>query len=346
MTAAVGVVINPTAGKGRGRHAGIRVMDSLSRHGHDVVDLSGPDYAAALANARAAVAAGGLGLLVVVGGDGMVHLGVNATAGTGLPLGIVAVGTGNDFARAVGLPAGPTPAIDALLDAMTRPPVTLDAALATAGAESRWFGGVLSAGIDAAVNARANAVAWPRGRARYAVAVLTEIARYRPYGYRLRIEGVAGAEPDELAGIGVERDGDAIVWQSPGALVAVGNGTFVGGGIRIAPDARLDDGLLDVVLAGPFTRRGAVRIFPGTYAGRHIQHRGVAVVRARAVLLDRTDQGAAPPPAFADGELIGRLPIRVELRPGALRVLAGIAVPRGPNGRRGNGRSNAPRPVG
>lgn len=331
----IGVVVNPTAGKGRGRAAGQRTIAALSAAGHDVVDLTAPNHPLALESARAATRGedptGTIDALVVVGGDGMVHLGVNAVADTGMPLGIVAVGTGNDFAHAVGLPTTKaTHAIDGLLDALGSPPVTVDAAHVTGDHlhEPHWFAGVLSAGLDAAVNAHANAIAWPRGRSRYARSAFTEITRFRPYGYRITLTGTdESASADTVAGVPLQRAGEDVVWESPGTLVAVANGGRIGGGIRIAPDARLDDGLLDVVVAGPFSRWGAARIFPGTYRGSHVGHPRVGVMRARVVTVEPAGVGAVPPAAFADGEHVGVLPVRVEVRPGVLRVLApGSAV--------------------
>ena len=99
----LGIVINPTAGRGRGRSRGHEVIDVLSRRGHSLVNLSGPNVDQATENARQGVVEG-LDALIVVGGDGTVHLGANVVAGTSLPLGIVAAGSGNDLARGLGLP--------------------------------------------------------------------------------------------------------------------------------------------------------------------------------------------------------------------------------------------------
>lgn len=105
MTARVGLVVNPTAGKGRGSAAGREAHARLSALGLAVEDLSGPSLVQATDRARAG-ALRGLDALVVVGGDGMVHLGANVVAGTDVPLGIVAAGTGNDIARTLELPRG------------------------------------------------------------------------------------------------------------------------------------------------------------------------------------------------------------------------------------------------
>jgi diacylglycerol kinase (ATP) len=332
----IGLVVNPTAGRGRGRAAGARTADALRAAGHDVHDLSAPSLPLAQESADAAVRDGRVTALVVVGGDGMVHLGVNAVAGTPVPLGVVAVGTGNDFAHALHLPTrAVTPCVEALLDAVAharaRP---VDAAHVTGPhlPAARWYAGVLSAGVDAAVNAHANAATWPRGRARYARSALREISRYRPYGYRVTLDGATGDLPPTVAGVALRHedgpDGPRTVWQSPGALVAVANGPRIGGGIRIAPGAALDDGLLDVVLAGPLTRWHAAATFPGMYAGRHLHRPGVGALRARAVTIEATDAGTNPPHAFADGEHLGALPLRTEVVPGALTVLHPAGSPR------------------
>lgn len=161
---------------------------------------------------------------------------------------------------------------------------------------------MLSCGIDAAVNARANGYRWPKGSARYVRALAGELGRFRPFGYRVTYDGQ--------------------VWESAGTVVAVANTRWFGGGVKIAPDAAIDDGLLDVVVAGPFTKPGVVTIFPGLYQGKHVHDPRVQVLRARQVLVEAVPAlGAVPPPAFADGERIGPLPLQLAVVPGALSVL-------------------------
>lgn len=300
----VGLVINPTAGKGRGTQAGRQVHELLRARGHKVEDLSASTLAQATDRARAA-AVQGLDALVVVGGDGMVHLGVNVVAGTGLPLGIVAAGTGNDIARTLALPRGDARAsVAAIEHGFLDGPRRVDAVRVGSPehAAHEWYLGVLSCGFDAAINARANEMTWPKGSGRYVRALAAELGRFRPYGYRVTLDGT--------------------VWESAGTLVAVANVPWIGGGIKIAPDAVIDDGLLDVVVAGPFTKPGVVKIFPGLYQGKHVGHPSVDVLRSRSVLIEPlTDLGPVPPVAFADGERVGPLPLRVTVDPGALSVL-------------------------
>ncbi|MBD8058808.1 diacylglycerol kinase family lipid kinase [Cellulomonas sp. JH27-2] len=300
----IGLVVNPTAGKGRGARTGTDVHRRLEQRGHLVDDLSGPTLEQATDRARTAALAG-LDALVVVGGDGMVHLGVNVVAGTELPLGIVAAGTGNDIARTLALPRDDVAAaVDAVEAGLRDGPRAVDAVrVGTPGTNAyEWFLGALSCGIDAAVNARANEMTWPRGSARYVRALVAELGSFRPFGYRITLD-----------------DG---TWESAGTLVAAANVPWIGGGLKIAPDAVVDDGLLDIVLAGPFTKPGVVKIFPSIYPGKHVGHPAVQVRRSRSILIEPAPELGPPPPvAFADGERIGPLPLLAQVVPGALRVL-------------------------
>ncbi|NUU17700.1 diacylglycerol kinase family lipid kinase [Cellulomonas humilata] len=300
----LGLVVNPTAGRGRGTQAGRRAHELLRARGHKVEDLSASTLARATDRARAA-AVQGLDALVVVGGDGMVHLGTNVVAGTGLPLGIVAAGTGNDVARSLDLPRGDVEAsVEAIEHGLLDGPRRVDAVRvgSPVHAAHEWYLGVLSCGFDAAINARANEMTWPKGAARYVRALGAELGRFRPYGYRVTL--------------------DDRVWESAGTLVAIANTPWFGGGFKIAPDAAVDDGLLDVVVAGPFTRTGVLKIFPGIPQGKHVTHPAVDVFRSRSVLIEPlAELGPTPPVAFADGERIGPLPLRVTVDPGALSIL-------------------------
>ena len=117
----VGLLVNPTAGKGRGAALGERARRRLVGAGHGVLDLSGPDLETARAMATSAMAAGAIDVLAVVGGDGLAHLGVNLCAATDVPLLIVAAGSGNDNARSLGLPVrDPEAAVDLLADGWIR----------------------------------------------------------------------------------------------------------------------------------------------------------------------------------------------------------------------------------
>jgi diacylglycerol kinase (ATP) len=301
----LGVVSNPTAGGGHAAHAGRRVVRALTAQGFEVRDLSADNLPSATAHVKQGVVSG-LDALIVVGGDGMVHLGTEMVAGTSLPLGIVATGTGNDVARTLGLPVRDVDkGVAAVTEAIAAGPRVIDAVHVT-DAQHRmgdWYLGVLTAGLDAAVNQRTNRLKHPSGSARYVRALVHELAHFHPYGYRVTVDG-------EL-------------WESAGTLVSVANGRGIGGGMLIAPDARFDDGLLDVVTAGPLSRRAIVKVFPKIYSGRHLDHPLINVVRGRVVTIEPAPAlGGAPPDALADGEPVGPLPLRCEVVPGAVHVLA------------------------
>lgn len=305
MSAKVGVIANPTAGHGRAAKVIGEVQRLLRAAGLGVVDMSGAGYQQALERSRAGLVAG-LDAAVVVGGDGMVHLGANVLAGTQVPLGIVAVGSGNDGASALGLPvhdvegsvrviveelrAGRATDIDAV--AVSRPgqPVL------------RWYVSALCTGLDAAVADHASRLSWPRGGGRYVRSVVTELLTYAPYGYRITADGQA--------------------WEQSGALVTVANTAMIGGGMKIAPQARPDDGLLDLVVANGIGRATLVRVFPKLYSGGHVDHPAVTIRRARNVLIEPAPgHGANPPVAIADGERVAPLPLQCDVHPAALSVL-------------------------
>ena len=297
MTGPVGLAVNPTSGKGRGAAHADAAARVLATGGLDVVRLQGADAADLASRVRAARP--DLGALVVVGGDGMVHLGVNAVAGTGTPLGVVAAGTGNDVARGLGLPvhdpgAAARVVLAALATGATR---SIDAARTSAGHDVRWFAGVLGVGFDAIVNERANAMRWPKGRRRYDLAIARELPVFRPRPYTLRLDDA----PLETAAM----------------LVAIANGPSYGGGMMVCPDALFDDGLLDVLVVEPVSRVEFLRIFPKVFNGTHVAHPKVTIHRAA-----RVEVASPGIVGYGDGERMQPLPVTVEAVPAALRLLA------------------------
>jgi diacylglycerol kinase (ATP) len=292
----VALLVNPTSGLGRGAKLGAAVRQQLESAGVKVDDVSGVDAAAARDNARQAVE-GGVQALVVVGGDGMVHLGANVVAGTEVPLGIVAAGTGNDIARALALPIHDAAAAAAVVRRGTAR--VIDAARHVpdnGSAGAGWFVGVLGAGFDAKVNERANAWRWPKGKMRYNLAIVRELPVFKPLPYVL------------------ELDGEHI--EANAMLVAVGNGPSYGGGMQVCPDAELDDGLLDVMIVDKISIPEFLKVFPKVYSGAHKDHPAVTIRRARTVRLQTP--GIV---SYADGERYAALPMTCEIVPGALRVL-------------------------
>ena len=294
MTCDITLFVNPRAGRGRGARETQPAARTLREAGFAVRTVLGEDAAEALRRARAAVDEG-TGALVAVGGDGLVSLALQAVAGTGTPLGVVAVGTGNDFARATGLPVRAPVAAATRIARALKGDGGLPLDLGQVG--DTYFGTVLASGFDSRVNDRANRMRVPRGRLTYDLALLAELAALRPIPYRIRLD-------------------DGPVREVEATLVAVGNGSSYGGGMRICADARLDDGLLDVTVVGACGRGELLRVFPRVYRGAHLTHSKVSVHRAARVTLE-----AAGVTGYADGEPLGPLPLTARSVPGAVRLL-------------------------
>jgi diacylglycerol kinase (ATP) len=294
VTKRIGFIVNPTSDKGRGAAIGAEVAVLLRAQGQQVVDLSGDSAAVARGRAAAAIASG-LDVLALAGGDGTVNLGVNLCAGTTTALAIVAAGTGNDIARALGLPVRDAPAAARVISGGTVR--TVDAGRHTdAHGVSHWFAGVLGAGFDSLVNERANTWGWPRGRMRYNLAIARELPVFRPIPYAIEVDGVSQ--------------------RTQAMLVAVANGPSYGGGMMVCPDASMQDGLFDVLVVHEISTLEFLKIFPKVFSGRHVGHPAVQILRGRDVRLE-----APGIVSYADGERFAALPMSAQSVPGALRVL-------------------------
>ena len=270
------------------------VADRLRLAGHEVLDLTDETYAAARDRALGAIAQG-IDVLAVVGGDGMVHLGVELAAETKTPLAVIAAGTGNDVARGLGLPVhDPIAAADLVT---TGVPHLIDAVRhVDAHGDRLWYAGVLGAGFDSLVNERANTWAWPKGQMRYNLAILRELPLFHAIPYAVTVDGVRH--------------------ETKAMLVVVANGQSYGGGMKVAPDARFDDGLVDVVVLHEISTLEFLRVFPQVFKGAHVTHPAVEIIRGRVVTLEA--EGIV---AYADGERFAPLPLTLEVVPGALTVL-------------------------
>lgn len=289
------VLTNPAAGVGQADRSARRAVNRLRELGLDVLDVAGNDAQDAVRIARAAVDKAP-DALVVVGGDGMIHLAVQVLAGSGVPLGVIPAGTGNDHARAFGLPRDDPEAAADVIAAGSVQPVDVGQVTRADGSIT-YFGSVMAAGFDSLVNDRANRMTWPRGRMRYNLAILAELANLRPLPFRFELAG----------GEVVEREL---------TLAAIGNTSSYGGGMRICPDADPTDGLLDVTLVGAMPRRKLLRFFPTVFSGKHVQHDEVQTLRVASLRVESPGINA-----YADGDFIAALPVDVSLLPGGLHIL-------------------------
>ncbi len=293
----LGVIINPSSGRGKGEARGQIVLDTLKARGQEFLNLSGKTMDEANANARHAINDGEIDGLIVVGGDGIAHLGVNVACDTGISLGIIAAGTGNDLARSIGMPEGDVVAgTHAVLDKLDSPR-KVDAIKAQSSTDNFWFFGTASAGFDALCNQRANQMSWPKGQRRYDIAMVLELAKFKPIHYEATIDGE-------------HRSFDAM-------LCAVANGPAFGGGMNIAPDAKVDDGYLDLFIVHAMSRLELLKVFPKVYTGGHVTHPAVEFVRAKSVKLSSGNM-----PVYSDGEARGHSPLTATVVPGALSVFA------------------------
>jgi len=297
------VLVNPSSGKGRAAKAAPIVVQRFQQRGFEVVTLIGSDFYDALARLQHALESGPTAAVVSVGGDGTVHLCLQAVAGTDVPLGIIGAGTGNDNASMHGSDPDPDRAATQLAEALVRGRIrTIDAGHAvTADGISRWFLGVLSSGFDSMVNERANRMSFPTGQSRYVAAILAELRVFKAVPYVMVLdEGTPNALREEKRGM----------------LVAVGNGWQYGGGMKVCPGAKYDDGLLSVTFLDELPTPTFLRVFPRVFKGTHVERPEVHEHTAASVRLDAPGQIA-----YADGERIGPLPVEVTVVPGAVRVL-------------------------
>jgi diacylglycerol kinase (ATP) len=287
------MVVHPASGLGRaGRIAGT-VADRLRTVVDDLVTV---EASTVEESHRLMKAAGDLDLLVVVGGDGSAHQGVQFCAESNTTLAVIPAGTGNDIARTLaGSPQDPLVATEALVRAIKDDQrTTIDLGRVTDGP---WFAGVLCAGFDSAVNERANRMRWPSGPRRYDLAILAEMARLK--AGRLTIEQDSGRT--EL---------DAI-------QIAIGNIPFYGGGIPVCPAADPTDGLFDVTLVRRASRLDMIKMLPGLRTGNHVNRQMVTTSRTAAIRIGEANGWVA----YADGERIGPLPVEVTCVPNALTVV-------------------------
>ena len=235
-------------------------------------------------------------LLVVIGGDGTVNEVVNAIAGTETEIAVLPGGTGQDFGRTHGIPSNFDDAVRVALGGATR---TIDVGrVEWDDGTSRLFANVGSAGMSGAVARRANSMTKRfGGRATFYYALAREFLAWQNTNVVVELED------------GVRREG-------PMHDVIVANGTYHGGGMKLAPDARQDDGLFDVVLIGDVTKPDFVTTSPKLYSGRYLSHPKVELLRSSSVAIS----AAEPLPLEVDGEPAGTTPARFEVVPSALRL--------------------------
>ncbi|MEV7451856.1 YegS/Rv2252/BmrU family lipid kinase [Streptomyces nigra] len=286
-------IVNPTAGGSAAAAALLDVARPLREAGADLETL----YSRSLAHAQElARDAGERGRVVLaVGGDGMAGGVGGALSGSDALLGLVPAGRGNDFARALGLPTDPATLAKVLLDAEPRAVDTIE--VESAVHPRTVVLGSVYAGVDALANRHANNATLLRGAASYYAGGLRAVTTWRPARYRVTVDG------REYLHIGY--------------TVVAANSGYYGSGRRIAPDARVDDGLLDVVMIRQAPRRLFFALMNELKDGTHVNRPQVEILRGKEIRI-AADRDV---PYGADGEVDATLPVTVRVLPGALRVL-------------------------
>lgn len=287
-------ILNPTAGKGKGRMASALIREQLTvqKKAFEIVQTTEAGHGIDLA--RQAVR-DGWPAVIAVGGDGTMGEVMNGimqeAGGHDCHFGFIPAGTGNDFARSLQIPLDVNDAIKSLLTAKTK---RIDIGKEREG----YFAIITGLGFPADVMAKANAYhGILKGPAVITWSVLKTIHELR-------------AEPIELI-----LDGQKL--EMPAKAVFVLNMPFTGGGLQIVPTARPDNGYLDICVIKNMSKAGLFMTLPKAYKGGHVGHPDIAFFRCRQVTIN-TEQ---PRRKLFDGNVFGSSPLSAEILPSALSVL-------------------------
>lgn len=321
----IGIVTNPAADNGRGKKIGPAIIRKVSHRAYElgctVIDLTG--HSREKSALKISDSLQDLDILIVAGGDGMVNLGMNAVAHTRVALGIIACGSGNDFARSTGLPVH---RIDTSIEAvfasiMMYSFARVDLIHVTSADDAipdgyegdirkrvnTYIAGSLNCSIDAAINLRANASGIPVGKLRYGYAGIAAISHPQAYGFSVSFTDLS-------------ENRQHLDLETP--LFVISNAPYMGSGIRISPYSSVTDSTLDMVWAKwmPTPAEGMHVLFRA-YSGAHLSERIIGWQQIRSAKLRYSGSSAYPPVLMGDGEVVGELPVKAECVPSAARML-------------------------
>jgi len=276
------LLINPKSGNGRGNKVGKLVKQELKALGIQYLDVSADSAQESQKNLKSRLKENQkFEGLFLIGGDGTVNLAVQELVGSALGIALIPAGTGNDFARTLHLKLkNPEQLIKHYLSSR---PSLID----VGKVGEKYFVDVLSTGFDSMVNERANAMKRIKGRAKYNISILLVLSTFKPKSYRFSIDGFS--------------------FESKAMLIAVSNGICYGGGMKVTPDARIDDGLFDILILSPVSKFEFLKVFPKVFSGTHTTHPAVKISRGKSVEID------SDAVAYADGERVGPLPVKARV---------------------------------
>jgi diacylglycerol kinase (ATP) len=275
------LVINPVSGQGQGTTVGTYVAGYLNQHKVEFTIVTGNSSVAIVDHLKIFIDKNpDCSGVIAVGGDGLMHIILQILVPAQIPLALIPAGTGNDFVRTLGWDLED---VDIELNKIiTTKPVAVDLGLV----DGEWFGAILSTGFDSIVNEKANTMQWPKGPMKYNAAIAIELPRFKPRHYEITLD-------------------DRTI-STEAMLIAVANGRSYGGGMLVCPNAQINDGLFDVMVLHPVSKIEFMKVFPRVFAGKHVSHPAVEIVRSKNVSIE------SKAVAYADGERIGQLPISAE----------------------------------
>ncbi len=277
------LVVNESAGKGKALYLANQFSKLLVNSNQEFTLIHETSYEKTIEKLKSSLSTNSYKKVIAIGGDGLVNLCLQYLARSGITLGVIPAGTGNDFARAVGVNGL---SVNKIFDLYTKSdPAEIDLGLVKSQSSERWFVQVLSTGFDAEVNSRANKIRWPKGKSKYTIATVRTLAKFRPITYE------------------IEMDGHKL--SQSAMLFTIANGETYGGGMRICPGASNSDGFFELLLVRPVSRFVLLTIFPKVFKGNHIPHQKIDTYQAKVVKI------SASTSSYADGEYVANLPITV-----------------------------------
>ena len=284
------LAINPISGRGYARRKAKKASQHFSSLGIQTIEVEGETLSDFRSRFSAELRNESVTGVIALGGDGFIHEIIQHLVSRNLPLGVIPCGTGNDFARSLGIHQL---SFEKQLEVIGNP-ITKSIDLGLVG--KSWFAAILSSGFDALVNERANLMTWPKGRMKYNIAMIEKLIALKSHPYRIRLD---------QSEIHIEA-----------TIVTVANGASYGGGMKVCPEASLEDGLFDVMVLGKVSRFELLKVFPKVYRGTHVGHPAVTFYRCSEIEIDGSGS------SFADGELVSQLPLTATCVSGALKVWA------------------------
>lgn len=286
------IVLNRSSGRGNVDRK-LRQFVELCKQNNVSYEIVDKDSATETSKAiTERLSAGEVETLIAFGGDGMVSLCIQLVARTSICFCVVPTGTGNDFARSIGTYRKPIKSIFNTI--LQEKPTSMDVAVADNFAEKRFFVQVLSSGFDASVNELANAIEAPIGKLKYTIAMLMKLPRFKSIDFEILV--------------------DSQKMNMNSMLVVVANGRSYGGGMKILPNASFQDGKLDLLYVDPVSKFTLLMIFPLIFKGWHLKHPAVHVVTGKSIELKANTN------AYADGEFVSQLPLKISVIPNGLQA--------------------------